>query len=105
VETPAAEEPLGPRPAPEPADHEPADVIADVAEEPAAVNDTDDELAARLVALQMAVAGADRREVAMHLEADFELVNRTAILDDVFGRGSGEDTRVSWPDVASDSSS
>jgi vacuolar-type H+-ATPase subunit H len=45
----------------------------------------DDMLAARLVALQMAVAGSPRGEVEEHLRVNFTLTDTTAILNDVFG--------------------
>ena len=64
--------------------------------------DDDDQLAARLVALQMAVAGGDRGEVEAHLRQSFDLSDPSAILDDVFGRGTGSTKRVSWPEAADD---
>jgi hypothetical protein len=45
----------------------------------------DDTLAARLVALQMAVAGSPRGEVEEHLRVTFDLDDTTSILNDVFG--------------------
>ncbi|MEA2123967.1 MAG: hypothetical protein QOI80_749 [Solirubrobacteraceae bacterium] len=60
--------------------------------EPAAAEsrgfDGDDMLAARLVALQMAVAGSARVEVEAHLRKTFSLDEPTAILNDVFGTES-----------------
>jgi hypothetical protein len=50
--------------------------------------DGDDMLAARLVALQMAVAGSARSEVEAHLRKTFELDEPGAILNDVFGAES-----------------
>jgi hypothetical protein len=47
--------------------------------------DGDDMLAARLVALQMAVAGSARVEVEEHLRKTFALDEPGAILNDVFG--------------------
>jgi hypothetical protein len=47
--------------------------------------DGDDMLAARLVALQMAVAGSARVEVEEHLRKTFALEEPGAILNDVFG--------------------
>jgi hypothetical protein len=67
------------------------------AEEPAAEQqpsseprgfDGDDMLAARLVALQMAVAGSARDEVEAHLRKTFSLDEPGAILNDVFGTES-----------------
>jgi hypothetical protein len=45
-------------------------------------------LAARLVALQMAVAGSARVEVEAHLRKTFSLDEPGAILNDVFGTES-----------------
>ena len=45
----------------------------------------DDVLAARLVALQMAVAGCPRGEVEEHLRSNFAVEDTTSILNDVFG--------------------
>jgi hypothetical protein len=50
--------------------------------------DGDDMLAARLVALQMAVAGSARDEVEEHLRQTFALDEPGAILNDVFGTES-----------------
>jgi hypothetical protein len=65
---------------------------ADTAEQPAAGEqrgfDGDDMLAARLVALQMAVAGSARDEVEAHLRKTFSLDEPGAILNDVFGTES-----------------
>ena len=51
-------------------------------------------LGARLVALQMAVAGGNRGEVEAHLIRAFDLPNPQSILDDVFGRGTDASKRV-----------
>jgi uncharacterized protein Yka (UPF0111/DUF47 family) len=48
----------------------------------------DDMLAARLVALQMAVAGSARVEVEEHLRVTFDMEDPGAILNDVFGQES-----------------
>ena len=48
----------------------------------------DEVLAARLVALQMAVAGSARGEVEAHLRKTFDLGDPAAILNDVFGTES-----------------
>jgi hypothetical protein len=64
---------------------------APAAEKPAAEPrgfDGDDMLAARLVALQMAVAGSARDEVEAHLRKTFELDEPGTILNDVFGTES-----------------
>jgi hypothetical protein len=50
--------------------------------------DGDDMLAARLVALQMAVAGSARVEVEEHLRKTFALEEPGSILNDVFGAES-----------------
>lgn len=57
----------------------------------------DNQLSARLVALQMAVAGGNRGEVEAHLIRTFELTEVGPILDDVFGQGSDAEKRVAWP--------
>jgi vacuolar-type H+-ATPase subunit H len=59
--------------------------------------EADEQLSARLVALQMAVAGGARGEVEVHLQRTFELEDLTSILDDVFGQGTDSDKRVAWP--------
>ncbi len=68
--------------------------------------DEDEDLAARLVALQMAVAGANRGEVEAHLRVNFSLGDDPdRILDDVFGRGTEPDKRVSWPEAVRETGS
>jgi hypothetical protein len=59
----------------------------------------DQALGARLVALQMAVAGGNRGEVEAHLRRAFELADPADILDDIFGSGTNADKRVVWPEV------
>jgi len=75
-----------------PADEEPTDEQATAeAEQPSPEPrgfDGDDMLAARLVALQMAVAGSARDEVEAHLRKTFSLDEPGAILNDVFGTES-----------------
>lgn len=56
----------------------------------------DEQLSARLVALQMAVAGGRRDEVETHLLRTFDLDDVGQILDDVFGSGEDGD-RAGWP--------
>jgi hypothetical protein len=82
VEDPAAEEQQ--QPAGE------GNGAADTADQPAEQRgfDGDDMLAARLVALQMAVAGSARDEVEAHLRKTFSLDEPGAILNDVFGTES-----------------
>jgi hypothetical protein len=65
----------------------------------------DEDLAARLVALQMAVAGANRGEVETHLSVNFTLTDPARILDDVFGQGTEADKRVTWPDAVRETGS
>ena len=111
-EAPAAE---APAPPPEPAEEEARPLRVARAEEETAVSITDlmarpaertraeedDELlGARLVALQMAVAGGNRGEVEAHLTRAFDLPNPQSILDDVFGRGTDASKRVVWPSAA-----
>jgi hypothetical protein len=111
---PAAPAARGPRPAlpadeprvrvaPEPEDESVVEFPR--ADQPTANQNDDDQLAARLVALQMAVAGADRGEVEGHLRVNFEIPDATPILDDVFGRGSSASKRVTWPEAAGDGGS
>jgi len=59
----------------------------------------DHALGARLVALQMAVAGGNRGEVETHLRRAFDLDEPDAILDDIFGSGTDSDKRVVWPEA------
>ena len=90
----------------EPAEPEPvraeAEPIPDAQVEDAQESRADENLAARLVALQMAVAGGNRGEVEGHLRVAFELDAPEDILNDVFGPGTGPETRVTWPEVVSD---
>jgi hypothetical protein len=57
----------------------------------------DEQLSARLVALQMAVAGGKRAEVEAHLQRTFTLDDVSQILDDVFGAGDGGEKQSGWP--------
>jgi hypothetical protein len=52
--------------------------------------------AARLAAVQMAVAGSTRDEVERFLRDRFGLPDVDVILDDVFGTGSQGTSRISW---------
>jgi hypothetical protein len=70
------------------ADNGAADEKEKEAEPPQRGFDGDDMLAARLVALQMAVAGSARVEVEAHLRKTFSLDEPAAILNDVFGTES-----------------
>lgn len=60
----------------------------------------DELLAARLVALQMAVAGGNRAEVEGHLRRAFDVAAPGPILDDVFGAGTSAETRIVPPEPA-----
>jgi hypothetical protein len=53
-------------------------------------------LKARLVAIEMAVAGASRGDVAERLGREFFGEDAAAILDDVFGSGSVSGARMPW---------
>ena len=87
-------EPVAPPPPPAPR-HEPAPVprvrrpepVAPAPEPPRRVDDHSDARfdGARLVALQMAVAGSTREEVHAELQRAFRLSDPSSILDDVFG--------------------
>ena len=103
VEIVDAVEVIEPEPEPEPAKRSPiqrlrqatttrgeANGAAEEQEAPAEARsfDGDDMLAARLVALQMAVAGSARVEVEAHLRKTFALDEPAAILNDVFGTES-----------------
>src|SRR5947208_2327480 len=68
--------------------------------QPTRAEQDDQLLGARLVALQMAVAGGNRGEVEAHLVRAFDLPNPQSILDDVFGRGTDASKRVVWPSAA-----
>jgi hypothetical protein len=70
------------RPAPDP---EPVEAAANGGARPSEEAEADDVLAARLVALQMAVAGCPRGEVEEHLRSNFAVEDTTSILNDVFG--------------------
>lgn len=58
-------------------------------DEPLSADDAAAGDAARLVALQMAVAGSTRGEVAEHLQRAFAIEQPHPILDEVFGEGDG----------------
>lgn len=50
--------------------------------------------APRLVAIEMAIAGATREEVGRRLRERFGLIDSAAVLDGVFGPDSGADSRL-----------
>jgi hypothetical protein len=52
--------------------------------------------AARLVAIEMAVGGSSRAEVAAHLLAQFGIAEPAPLLDDVFGSESQATSRLAW---------
>jgi hypothetical protein len=51
---------------------------------------------ARLVAIEMAVAGATRGEVGDRLRDQFGIAAPAAILDDVYGPGTPESSHMPW---------
>jgi hypothetical protein len=51
---------------------------------------------ARMVAVQMATTGATRAAVREHLKSWLGVADTAAILDEVFGAGTGEDAQVPW---------
>ena len=50
----------------------------------------------RVFATQMAAGGAKRSAVRVYLDRAFAVADATAILDEVFGAGTGEDARAPW---------
>ncbi|HYV16843.1 MAG TPA: hypothetical protein VE972_12585 [Conexibacter sp.] len=52
--------------------------------------------AARLVAIEMAVGGSSRAEVAAHLRETLGVVEADELLDDVFGATSHAGSRLAW---------
>ncbi|MCW2958682.1 MAG: hypothetical protein JWP18_1485 [Solirubrobacterales bacterium] len=90
--------------APFAADLEPLERLEPLEDEPAAVSpppvrrppSTTHSDGARLVAIEMAVAGFSRGEVQDRLVREYGLTAPGAILDDVFGAGSRADSRMPW---------
>jgi DivIVA domain-containing protein len=74
---------LEPEPEPEPA-AEPGPVLVDI--EPAKDKRVDDDEAARLVALDMALGGTPREETAAYLAEHYALADPDKLLDDVYAR-------------------
>jgi hypothetical protein len=74
---------------------EPEGVGAETVGEGHAAGESDHD-AARLAAVQMAVAGSTRDEVERFLRDRFALPDVDVILDDVFGTGSQGTSRISW---------
>jgi hypothetical protein len=90
-----------PEPVPEPVviidPPAPAPIVPDPAPEPAASTPVADESdGARLMAIEMAVSGSSRGEVGSRLTEDFHVADPAPILDDVFGAGSPDSTRMPW---------
>lgn len=52
--------------------------------------------AARLVALEMALAGRSRGEARQRIAGTLEAESAATILDDVFGAGGDDDARLPW---------
>jgi hypothetical protein len=50
----------------------------------------------RSLAIQMATAGSTRRQVGERLDRVIGPEDTRRVLDDVFGPGSAEDSRVPW---------
>jgi hypothetical protein len=86
---PEAAEPE-PEPEPEAAEPEPEESRPTIVQLAEQRSEPDEQLNARLVALQMAVAGGNREEVEVHLKRNFELNDLESILNDVFGEDGGE---------------
>lgn len=61
---------------------------------PAAVDGVSE--TARLVAVEMAVAGYPRAQVGERLQRQYGVADPARILDEVFGRGTGADSRMPW---------
>jgi hypothetical protein len=55
-----------------------------------------DVAAVRLVAIEQAVAGANRGEVGRRLREEMGIDDPSAVLDDLFGRGTGPTARLTW---------
>lgn len=75
----------GPQPVPEPTP-EPAPEPEPPAEAAGNGERTPDKGAARLVAMKMALDGASREEIEVHLAANYELEHAEKLLDDVLAR-------------------
>jgi hypothetical protein len=50
----------------------------------------------RLIAIEMALSGSSRGEVGMHLLQELGVADPATVLDDVFGAGSADSTRMPW---------
>jgi hypothetical protein len=93
VPTPAPPPPPAPEPEPQAQPAPFAGGEPPAAEEPAPPGGPAN---ARVVAIQMAVAGASRGEVDLHLRERFAIEDTTPILDDVFGESTDDSSRMSW---------
>jgi hypothetical protein len=97
---PLPPEPVFAAPEPPPPPASPAPVAAPTTPEPsplveeAAIAREFD--GARLMAIEMAVAGSSRGEVGERLSRDFDITDPSLILDDVFGEGAPDDSRMPW---------
>ena len=79
---PTPPEPEPPAPTPSPGPPEPPTPGPQMSTQ----NGTADDAAARLIAMQLALTGEDRDEIAAELEAKFGAADRGALLDDVLVR-------------------
>jgi len=64
--------------------------------EPAPHEQEADVAAVRLVAIEQAVAGANRGEVGRRLREEMGIADPSAVLDDLFGAGTGPTARLRW---------
>ena len=55
---------------------------------------------ARAMALQMALGGRTRGEVEQDLRSGLRVTDPAAVLDEVFGRGTGREQRIPWAEQA-----
>jgi hypothetical protein len=67
------------------------DVVAEPNPAPADESDR-----ARLMAIEIALSGGSRGEVSDRLTQEFGVADPTPILDDVFGAGSADSSRMPW---------
>lgn len=74
----------------------PAGVAGAPLTEPAAGGPSPISDGARLVAIEMAVAGFTRNEVRERLAREYAITEMSAMLDEVFGEGSAGDSRMPW---------
>ena len=95
VSVPAPPPAPEPAPAPEP-EPEPAPAPFAGGEQPEDEPAPGGPANARVVAIQMAVAGASRGEVDSQLRERFGISDTTPILDDVFGESTDDSSRMSW---------